>query len=61
MDDGARVSQGLKLCTNSFTYQECLFLTQIFYSNFGLKVSVISADFPNQYNIYILKESMHLL
>ena len=58
MDDGAKVSKGLKLCTNSYTYPDCLLLLQVLHENFGLKASVISAGLPNQYNIYIWKESM---
>jgi len=58
MDDGAKVSKGIKLCTNSFTYSDCLLLVQVLYENFGLKASVISAGKINQYNIYIWKESM---
>lgn len=61
MDDGGKVSQGLKLATNSYTYSECLFLVKILYENFNLKASVQSAGVPNQYIIYIWKESMPLL
>lgn len=58
MDDGAKVSKGLKLCTNSFSYNDCLFLVQVLNKNFKLKASVQSAGAINQYNIYIWKESM---
>ena len=61
MDDGSKVSKGLKLCTNSFTYSDNLFLVKVLYDNFNIKSSVISAGFENQYNIYIWKESMSLL
>ena len=58
MDDGSISSKGLKLATNSFTYEECVFLTTILLVNFKLKSTVQSAGIPNQYVIYIWKESM---
>ena len=61
MDDGAKIGSGLKLCTNSFTYADCLLLTKVLYTNFNLKATIQSAGFPNQYHIYILTESMPLL
>lgn len=59
MDDGAKVSKGLKLCTNSFTYSECLILIKALDDNFNLKVSVQSAGSKDQYILYIWKESMN--
>ena len=61
MDDGSKVSQGLKLCTNSYTYSECLYLIQILNNKFELKASVQLAGAKDQYIIYIWKESMSLL
>lgn len=61
MDDGTKVSKGLKLCTNSFSYSDCVLLVKTLNDNFSLKSSVQSAGVPNQYNIYIWKESMPLL
>lgn len=61
MDDGGKVSNGLKLATNLFTYSECLFLVKVLFENFNLKASVQSAGAPNQYQIYIWKESMPIL
>lgn len=61
MDDGAKVSKGLKLCTNSYTYSECLLLVRILYENFNLKATVQSAGVKNQYIIYIWKESIPVL
>lgn len=58
MDDGAKVSKGLKFCTNSFTYSDCLLLVKALDLNFNLKATVQSAGVPNQYIIYIWKESM---
>jgi ubiquinol-cytochrome c reductase cytochrome b subunit len=59
MDDGAKVSKGLKLCTNSFTYSECLLLIKALHNNFNLKASVQSAGSKDQYILYIWKESMN--
>ena len=58
MDDGAKVGKGLKFCTNSFTYDECIYLVDVLYKNFNLKASVQSAGTKDQYIIYIWKESM---
>jgi len=58
MDDASKVGKGLKLCTNSFTYDECLFLINVLYKNFNLKASVQSAGRDKQYIIYIWKQSM---
>lgn len=61
MDDGAKVSRGVKLCTNSFSYSDCLLLVEVLHFNFKLKASVQSAGANNQYNVYIWKESMPTL
>ena len=61
MDDGSKVSKGLKLCTNSFSYSDCVLLVKSLNDNFSLKASIFSAGVPNQYNIYIWKQSMPLL
>lgn len=58
MDDGSKVGKGLKFCTNSFSYQECLFLTNVLYEIYNLKATVQKAGAENQYIIYIWKESM---
>lgn len=58
MDDGAKVHKGLKLSTNSFTFNECLILIKALNDNFNLKASIQSAGASNQYIIYIWKESM---
>lgn len=59
MDDGAKVGKGLKFSTNSFTYEECIYLVEVLYTNFNLKASVQSAGAKDQYIIYIWKESMN--
>ena len=61
MDDGAKVGKGLKFCTNSFSYNDCLFLSQILWNRYGLKCTVQSAGVLNQYHLYIWKESMSSL
>jgi len=58
MDDGSKVSKGLKLCTNSFSYSDCLLLINVLNQIYGLKSSVHSAGAPEQYVIYIWTESM---
>lgn len=57
-DDGARVGQGLKLCTNCFTFEDNTRLAMVLNKKYGLKAVVQSAGVPNQYHIYIWKESM---
>ena len=58
MDDGAKVGQGLKFCTNSFSYNDCLLLIKALNSNFNIKASIQSAGQKDQYIIYVWKESM---
>jgi ubiquinol-cytochrome c reductase cytochrome b subunit len=58
MDDGAKVGKSLKLCTNSFSYIDCLLLIKALNNNFNIKASIQSAGKKDQYLIYILKESM---
>lgn len=64
-EDGAKVGQGLKFCTNSFTYEDCIKLSIILQELYNLKTSVHSAgaskSVESQYNIYIWKESMSIL
>jgi len=63
MDDGSKVSQGLKLSTNSFTYEDCLLLIQVLNENFSIKATIQSAGIvgKDQYVIYVWKESMSIL
>lgn len=61
MDDGSKAGSGIKFCTNSFTYTDCMLLVKVLYENFKLKATVQSAGVSNQYHIYIFKESMPLL
>ena len=58
MDDGARVGSGLKLSTNSFSFEDTTRLVLILNKLYGIKSSVQSAGYLNQYIIYIWSESM---
>jgi len=58
MDDGGRVGSGLKLATNSFTFEDTSRLANVLYSLYGIKASVQKTGIINQYHIYIWAESM---
>lgn len=58
MDDGSRVGYGLKLCTNSFTFKDTTRLSLVMNELYGIKSSVQSSGYPNQYHIYIWSDSM---
>jgi ubiquinol-cytochrome c reductase cytochrome b subunit len=58
MDDGAKIGKSIKLCTNSFSYNDCLILIKALNNNFNIKASIQSAGKKNQYLIYIWKESI---
>ena len=58
MADGAKVSKGLILNINSFSYNDCLLLIKALNKNFNIKASIQSAGQKDQYIIYIWKESM---
>jgi ubiquinol-cytochrome c reductase cytochrome b subunit len=58
MVNGAKVSKGLILNINSFSYNDCLLLIKALNSNFNIKASIQSAGTKDQYIIYIWKESM---
>lgn len=63
MDDGVgrspRVSSGLKIATNNFSFKEVDFLANILRKKYNLKTSIIKTGVLNQYNIYIPKSSMN--
>lgn len=61
MDDGGKVSSGLKLATNNFSQKEVEYLAALLREKYSLKVSVISAGIPNQYNLYFSKSSIKSL
>lgn len=59
MQDGSRQKgQGLNLATNSFTYQECLFLANILSKKYHLTTSVVKTGREGQWRISVWKESM---
>jgi ubiquinol-cytochrome c reductase cytochrome b subunit len=58
MIDGAKVSKGLILNINSFSYNDCLLLIKALNNNFNIKASIQSAGTKDKYIIYIWKESM---
>lgn len=45
--------QGIYIATNSFTYDECLFLASILNKKYKFKTSVIKSGHPNQWRISI--------
>jgi len=60
-DDGGKVSSGLKIATNNFSYDEVNILAKILRDKYNFKVSVVKAGALNQYNLYISKSSMYNL
>lgn len=62
MQDGSRQSgQGIFLATNSFSYNDCLFLSNILNQKFGLTVTVIKTGVEDQWRLNVWKRSMPLL
>jgi len=54
MQDGSRQkNQGLTIATNSFTYEDCVFLSEILKEKYGLKTSVVKAGHIDQWKISI--------
>lgn len=51
------MSNELKICTNSFSYSDCLLLIQVLHSKFGLKAKIQFTGVSSQH-IIILKESI---
>jgi LAGLIDADG DNA endonuclease family len=58
MDDGSRSGKGLKLSTNSFTYEENCDLATILRKKYKLKVSIHKTGVQDRYCIYIHKGSV---
>lgn len=61
MDDGGRSGSGLKLSTNSFTFEDTSRLVLTLTQLYGIKATVQKSGVPNQYHIYIWSESMPLV
>jgi hypothetical protein len=54
MQDGSRQNkQGIYIATHSFTYEECIFLSEVLFRKFKLKTTVIKTGFENQWRISI--------
>jgi hypothetical protein len=53
MEDGTKTGKGLKLNTNSFSYNDCLLLFKALNNNFNIKASIQSTGKTDQYLIYI--------
>lgn len=60
-DDGAKVSAGLKICTNSFTKEDVIYISSVIKKLYNLDNTVQSAGKENQYIIYFPKRSMENL
>lgn len=58
MDDGGKVYNSIKLATNCFHYNDVLYLVNILYNKYNIKSTINKTGKINQYNIYILNESM---
>jgi len=59
MDDGCIIpNRGVRLCTNSFTYEEVKFLADLLKDKFDLKTKVHSGGIVNSHTIYISKKSL---
>jgi ubiquinol-cytochrome c reductase cytochrome b subunit len=63
MDDGSKIGKSLKLCTNSFSYSDCLLLVNCLDENFSIKATIqlAGAKSKDQYHIYIRVGSMENL
>jgi hypothetical protein len=49
MQDGSRqIKQGVNLATNSFTHDDCLYLSKILQEKYNLKTSVVKAGHDGQ-------------
>jgi LAGLIDADG DNA endonuclease family len=53
--------QGIYIATNSFTFEECNFISIVLTNKYKLKTSVVKTGTPDQWRISIWKESMPLL
>jgi ubiquinol-cytochrome c reductase cytochrome b subunit len=62
MQDGSgQKNQGINIATNSFTFEECQFLSGILNKKYKLKSTVVKSGKVNQWRIAIWKESMPTL
>lgn len=61
MNDGGKSSKGLKLATNNFTLSEVKYLINILNKKYNIKANIHKTGTIDQYNIYILSDSMPIL
>lgn len=62
MQDGSRqIKQGVYIATHSFTYEECIYLSEILNRKHKLKSTVVKSGHLNQWRISLLKEPMPTL
>jgi len=61
MDDGSRSGKGLKISTNSFTYEECNILKKFLMERYNITVSIHKTIIKDQYALYIHTCSMENL
>jgi ubiquinol-cytochrome c reductase cytochrome b subunit len=57
-DDGSKSKKGVKIATNCFTYKESLYLCDILYKKYNLKVTVQSGGKNKGFTLYISSKSM---
>jgi hypothetical protein len=58
MDDGSKSNKGLKLATNNFNLSEVKYLINLLYNKYNIKANIHKTGSIDQYNIYILSDSM---
>ena len=61
MNDGGKIGKGLKLATNNFTLNEVKQLIAILDVKYNIKSTIHKTGAIDQYNIYILPDSMPIL
>lgn len=61
MDNGGKIGKGLKLATNNFTLNEVKQLIAILDVKYNIKSTIHKTGAIDQYNIYILSDSMPIL
>lgn len=61
MDDGAKIGNGFKFCTNSFLKEDIEILAKALLNKYGIQTAIHSAGVPNQWVLYVKLESMPIL
>lgn len=57
MDDGSCQQRRVKFSTNSFTYDDCVFLNNLLFELYGLHGSVCKAGYADRYVIILSTRS----